>query len=673
MYNVMKKLNHIISLLVLALVGLSLTACSNDDLDTNQYVGDFSLQAFGPCPVLRGGTLYFYGTNLDQVTEIDLPGSGAITAIDVLEKGAHSKISITVPAEGGVEGLVTLKSATGKEITSVSPITFREDITITSVFIGEEGNLTGDVGDLVTIKGDYLNLMNGVTFAGGYTVTELESHDRYTITVRIPKEATSGKLTLTDLAETPVELQTDEAIIVNLPEPTQVALTLKAGGTITISGVGMDQIQSVILQGATIEEDAITLSEDGKSISFTLPEAAADGEITLVTYSGSKISAGTVTTVAPSNLAVVGLVKNGQKMTVTGKDLELVKSVAFEKAGAYEGELTIAAEKIEIAAVPDGAQDGDLTLTMLNGKSVTVAYTLVKPTVTSADPATITAGQEIVISGTDLDLVSSIVFPGDAEQTVEKADFAEQKEESIKVTVPAASVGADFKLVLINGTEVEAKGVLTINAASDPAISESPAGAVAGDEVTIVGKNFNNVANLYIGETKVTRYVSRSNTEITFKVPEAAVGDYKIIMEDFDGKTYEGPAFAIQPAEITLWEGSVSTGVWSTNAELLSDGGTELTNAGAKVGDVIRIYAIPDASTWQYKVIEGHWSDNDNPYAYSMSWDSSSFESVGDNVVMKFTLTETILSRALTVNWWGNVFIVQGENVTITKLTISSK
>lgn len=668
----MKKLNHIISLLVLVLIGLSLTACSNDELNTDQYVGDFSLKAFGPCPVLRGGTLYFYGTNLDQVTEIDLPGSGAITAIDVLEKGSHSKISINVPAEGGMEGIVTLKSSTGKEIQSVSPITFREDIIINEVYIGESGKLTGDVGDLVTIKGDYLNLMNGVTFTGGYTVTELETHDRYTITVRIPKEAASGKLTLTDLAETPTELQTEDAITINLPEITPVALSLKSGGTITISGKGMDQIQSAILQGATIEEDAITLSKDGKSISFTLPEAAADGEITLVTYSGSKISAGTITTVAPSSLAVVGQVKNGQKMTVSGKDLELVKSVAFEKAGAYEGEWTAAAEKIEIATVPDAAQDGDLTLTMQNGKSVTVAYTLVKPTVTGVDPSAITAGAEIVISGTDLDLVSSIVFPGDAEQTVEKADFAERKEESIKVTVPAASVGSDFKLVLINGAEVEAKGVLTINAASDPAISESPAGAVAGDEVTITGKNFNNIANLYIGETKVTRYVSRSNTEITFKVPEAAVGDYKIIMEDFDGKTYEGPAFAIMPAEITLWEGAVTTGVWATNATLLSDGGAELSDAGAKVGDVIRVYATPDAATWQFKIVEGHW-DKVATYATSMSWDSSSFESAGDNVVMKFTLTEAILNRALTVSWWGNVFIVQGENVTITKLTISSK
>ncbi len=660
----MKKLNHIISLLVLALVGLSLTACSNDDLDTNQYVGDFSLQAFGPCPVLRGGTLYFYGTNLDQVTEIDLPGSGAITAIDVLEKGAHSKISITVPAEGGVEGLVTLKSATGKEITSVSPITFREDITITSVFIGEEGNLTGDVGDLVTIKGDYLNLMNGVTFAGGYTVTELESHDRYTITVRIPKEATSGKLTLTDLAETPTELQTDEAIIINLPEPTPVALTLKAGETITITGVGMDQIQSVLLQGATIEESDITLSEDGKSISFKLPEAAADGEITLVTYSGSKISAGTVTSVVPSNLAVVGQVKNGQKMTISGKDLELVKSLSFANAGGYEGEFTVSANQVVIAKVPDAAQDGDLTLTMMNGKSVTVAYTLVKPTVSGVDPATITAGEEIVISGTNLDLVASIIFPGDTEQTVAKADFVDQQEEGIQLNVPAACAGSDFKLVLVNGTEVAAQGVLTINPATDPAISESPAGAIAGDEVTIKGKNFNNVANLYIGEVKVTRYVSRSNTEITFKVPEAEVGDYKIIMEDFDGKKYEGPAFAIKPAEITIWEGEADNmSSWNNIEGIGSDSGTELKAAGAQAGWIARFYGEFSDSWFELRVIEGHWGDTYATFG------------VGDvkDGCVQMELTQAILDKAFQQQWWGGTFIVSGQGFKLTKVTVASK
>ena len=674
----MKKINHIFSLLVIALAtGLSLAACSNEDLNTDQYGGDVSVGAFGPCPVLRGGTLYFYGSNLDQVNEIDLPGSPAITAIDVLESGGHSKISITVPAEGGTEGVITLKTTTGQELKTVSPITFREDIVIEKIYIGTEGNLTGSVGDILTIKGDYLNLMWGVTFTGGVTVTDLITHDRYTITVAIPKEAANGKITLTDTAETPTELQSEEAISINLPTVTKLsATTLKAGSTLTITGTDLNLIQSVQLQGSvTLSNEEFTVSNDGKSLSFALPEAAADGDITLITYSNTKVPAGAITTVAPSDLAVSGTVKNGLPMTITGKDLELVKGIEFANAGAYSGEVKIESSKIVIAQVPELAQDGNLTLTMQNGKQVTVAYTLVKPTVTSADPASIVAGGEVVVYGTNLDLVSAITFPGDAPQVVEAKDFIAQEEEGIQLNIPAAAYGSGMTLSLKNGAaDIAISGILTITAASDPAISEAPASALAGDEITIKGKNFNNVANIYIGTYKVNRYVSRSNTEMTFKVPaEAAVGDYKIIMEDFDGNRFEGPAFSVVPAETTLWEGSEATGGWANNIGVLSDAGPELVAAGAKVGDIIRMYVTPNADTWQFKVVEGHWSDNDNPYGYAMSWDSSSFETDGNSAILKFALTETILSRALTQQWWGNVFIVQGENVTLTKVTISAK
>jgi hypothetical protein len=660
---------------LLLVSGMTFTACSSEDeLDTNQYTGGVSLGAFGPCPVLRGGTLYFYGSNLDQVSAVILPGSDPITAINVLQGGLHSKISIVVPAEGGTEGAVILRTAAGQEIKSSTPLTFREDITIEEVYIGTPGNLTGDVGDVLTIKGDYLNLMWGVTFAGGHTVTELIEHDRYTISVQIPKEAASGKVTLTDLAEMPTELQSGEAITITLPTVSgQSATTLKAGGTMTITGDKLDQIQGIQLQGAALAEGEFTVSEDGTSLSFTLPDTAADGDITLVTYSGEKIVAGTVTTVTPGNLAVSGTVKNGLSMTITGSDLDLVSSVAFENAGAYSGAMTVEPAKIVIAKVPDTAQDGNLTLTMKNGKSVTVAYTLVKPTVTSADPAAFVAGTEIVIYGSHLDLVSAITFPGDVPQTVEAKDFAAQEAEGIQLTTPAASYGTGMTLTLKNGTTVSVSGIVTITAATQPAISEAPSGALPGDEITITGKNFNNVQNIYIGTYKVTRYTSKSNTSMTFKVPEAPVGSYKIVMEDYDGNKYDGPAFEILAAETTLWEGSESTGSWANNIGVLSDAGAELVAAGAKVGDIVRFYVTLDAASWQFKIIEGHWSDNDNPYGYAMAWDSSSFETDGNYVVLKFALTETILQRALTQQWWGNVFILQGEGVTLKRVTISAK
>ena len=123
--------------------------------------------------------------------------------------------------------------------------------------------------------------------------------------------------------------------------------------------------------------------------------------------------------------------------------------------------------------------------------------------------------------------------------------------------------------------------------------------------------------------------------------------------------------------ETTLWEGSESTGNWDNNIGVLSDGGAELSAVGAKAGDVINFYGTPDDNNWQFRVIEGHWGDVDEFYGNATSSDSQSFEIDGNSVVLKIVLTEEILSKALTQQSWGNAFIVQGENVTLTKVTIS--
>ncbi len=77
-----------------------------------------------------------YGTNLDQIESINLPGADPITAYEILQSGKQSKISIQVPAEKCEPGQIVLKTKKGGEITSVSPITYREDIEITKFFVG---------------------------------------------------------------------------------------------------------------------------------------------------------------------------------------------------------------------------------------------------------------------------------------------------------------------------------------------------------------------------------------------------------------------------------------------------------------------------------------------------------------------------------------------------------
>lgn len=552
----MKKISNIFAMLVVALVGLSLTACSDgDDLSTDQYGNDISLQSFGPCPVLRGGTLYFYGTNLDQIESINLPGADPITAYEILQSGYNSKISIQVPAEKCEPGQIVLKTKKGGEITSVSPITYREDIEITKFFVGSEGSMVGNVGDVVTIKGDYLNLMHGVIFAGSDTIKEAEfvGHDRYTIQVKIPAEARTGVITLTDTIKDGTSLETKEELTINTPEATPIKdRNIKAGEVLSIKGASFDQIVSVKFEGATVDA-ADFESQSAVEITVKVPAKATDGTFYVVTKSGIEVPVGNIITVVPTQLvATPNPVKNGAEITITGKDMDLITGIAFPKAATSQ------LNKVETtkvtATVPEDAQEGNITLSLANGKTVTVAYTLVKPTIASCTPAAITAGDQTIIKGTDLDLVKSITFPGDVEQTVEK--FVAQNANAIAVTVPAACAGTGFKLNLKNGTTIELKDALSIKAATDPAIaSVTPGEAIAGSTITITGKNFQNIQDLYIGSYKVNRYTSRTNTEIVCQVPaNAEVGTYKIVMEDQDGNKIEGPEFMVVPAEKDIAE-----------------------------------------------------------------------------------------------------------------------
>lgn len=336
----MKKISNIFAMLVVALVGLSLTACSDgDDLSTDQYGNEISLQSFGPCPVLRGGTLYLYGTNLDQIESVNLPGADPITAYETLQSGYNSKISIQVPAEKCEPGQIVLKTKKGGEITSVSPITYREDIEITKFFVGSEGTMVGNVGDVVTIKGDYLNLMHGVIFAGSDTIKEAEfvGHDRYTIQVKIPAEARTGVITLTDTIKDGTSLETKEELTINTPEATPIKdRNIKAGEILSIKGTSLDQIVSVKFEGATVNA-ADFKSQSVAEITVAVPAKATDGTFYVVTKSGIEVPVGNIITVVPTQLvATPNPVKNGAELTITGKDMDLITGIAFPNAAASQ-------------------------------------------------------------------------------------------------------------------------------------------------------------------------------------------------------------------------------------------------------------------------------------------------------------------------------------------------
>lgn len=646
------------------------TSCDRDDLNTDQYGNQISLLSYGPNPVVRGGVLTFKGSNLDQITEIDLPGADPITSINIVTSGTKSEINIEVPAEKCETGIITLKTAKNGEIQTLTPITYIEDLKFTGFYIGEDKeNKVGKVGDILTIEGDYLNNITSVIFNNGTTVDaeDFTAHTRYLISLAIPAEANNGRFQISDGDN---YMYSEGEITINGPEidpENAIAKTLiKAGEIETLKGTALDLIASIELNGATIEAKDFK-SQSATEITFELPATATDGEVKAIAKNGTSISFGKIETVVPTNLvATPSPIKNGAELTITGKDMDLITGIAFPNAA--KSELSkVEADKVT-TIVPEDAQEGNITLSLANGKTVTVAYTLVKPTVTACNPAAITAGERTIIKGTNLDLVQSVTFPGDVEQTV--TDF-KGTANAIAVTVPTACAGSGFKLNLKNGTTVNIDGQLSIKAATDPAIaSVTPGEAIAGSKITITGKNFQNIQNLYIGSYKVNRYTSRTNTEIVCQVPaNAEVGTYKIMMEDPDGNKIEGPEFKVVPAEkdiATITTNMDNSAIKYPYNFTWDDSGrfrimkTDLIKMGVKVGSKMLFYKEAGA-TGQVQINNANWGGIDTPADWN--GDQSCLVKVFDAAMMEAV-------NSISDGWSDTAFILQGDLKNVTKIAI---
>ena len=668
----MKRQNKKIFWFVLMLIcsTFMFTSCDRDDLNTDQYGNQISLLSYGPNPVVRGGVLTFKGSNLDQITEIDLPGADPITSINIVTSGTKSEINIEVPAEKCETGIITLKTAKNGEIQTLTPITYIEDLKFTGFYIGEDKeNKVGKVGDILTIEGDYLNNITSVIFNNGTTVDaeDFTAHTRYQISLAIPAEANNGRFQISDGDN---YMYSEGEITINGPEidpENAIAKTLiKAGEIETLKGTALDLIASIELNGATIEAKDFK-SQSATEITFELPATATDGEVKAIAKNGTSISFGKIETVVPTNLvATPSPIKNGAELTITGKDMDLITGIAFPNA--KESKLNKVETTKVTSTVPEDAQEGDITLSLANGKTVTVAYTLVKPTVTACTPATITAGERTIIKGTDLDLVKSVTFPGDVEQTV--TDF-KGTANAIAVTVPTACAGSGFKLNLKNGTTVNIDGQLSIKAATDPAIaSVTPGEAIAGSKITITGKNFQNIQNLYIGSYKVNRYTSRTNTEIVCQVPaNAEVGTYKIMMEDPDGNKIEGPEFKVVPAEkdiATITTNMDNSAIKYPYNFTWDDTGrfrimkADLIKLGVKVGSKMLFYKEAGA-TGQVQINNANWGGIDTPADWN--GDQSCLVKVFDAAMMEAV-------NSISDGWSDTAFILQGDLKNVTKIAI---
>ena len=651
------KTNRILTLCLAGLLltgsGISFTSCQGDDVDTNQFTGGISLNVFGPCPVARGGELRFIGSGMNQVTAISIPGCADITDIQVI---SDREIRVTVPQEAE-EGYVILKTPAG-DIQTETKITYTEPISLESF---SPTNVLP--GETITITGDYLNLMQKVIFADEVEVdyTDFIEHTRQRITLTVPEEAQSGLIILSDTAEIPNQIYSEEELTVILPSVNNVSQldNAKPGNTVEIQGQHLNLVKQVRTSNGSEAEFVVTNDE---ILRFEIPADATDGEMVMVPASGVEVLAANLTMAVPTELSAnpaTGL-REGDVITITGTNLDVVTNVTFpgmteatELASQSATELTV--------AMPAAAQSGDLMLNTAAGKSVVVAITTAKPENVTYAASSVGGGENLIINGQNLDLVASVTFTGGA--SVGDSTFVAQSATQITLAVPTAGAETGVvTLVMGNGESVEAPEV-TITSPNCAYLPSVPESFVQGTSVVLDIINGSHLTNVTINDAQSQFWFDETANTLSIKIPADLSGICTLkLISDNGEMEYEINIVAL---ETTIWEGSFTL---SWNAlEDLSWGKYDFSTVKAGQKLIVYFTELADQTYWQIRIAKG------NGWAALADWSTS----IGGGDILDLEAGATSYSYTLTENDVNELvneggLILTGTNITITRVALSN-
>lgn len=693
---IMNKIFKIASFMLLTLTLTGLQSCNNDDYCTYQYdAGIVRLNAYGPNPVIRGGQLRFVGSNLDRITKVEIPGVSPITNIEVVKKGTESEIRVTVPKDGPEIGFVTLTDNTDAKYTTKTKLEYTENIEFEKF-----APATAMPGEEITISGDYLNNVHMVEFAENVYVSEDEftKHDRYEIKVVVPEAARTGKISLYDKDITKQEdsnadvsyniIKSEDALIVGTPVVGKISttrsgsvdalgtVTAKMNETITVSGDYLNLVSSFKFgekgDGNEVFVEDYSLSEDSKTISFTLPATAPDGDFSIVCTSGVLVPVGKVVTIIPTEcVASPAPVKAGETLTISGKDLDVVSAVSMLNISNEPVEATFKYEneKIVISPVPEKAVEGNLTLHMANGNNVAVPFTLVKPAVTSYSTNSVSAGGALSINGTNLDLVKKVTFNG-SENPVEVT--AENNGTVINLTVPMDSQTGAPTLTLVNGTTVECPSISIVEAVFCYA-TELPgedAENKAGETLTIKAKNIDKLTSIEINGEKCQYVVSKD--QIIIGIPEnaSAQSTMKLISSNGD-ISYNIAVIPNTERTTVIWNKGPVMLTWDAQGQIyISDSFFK----DIAEGTILHLYITQTENWGQIQLNNGSWSQI--PTAEwtnngAMGYITTSNINDASATCVDITLTKEVLDNIRANAAYGNALIFQGQDIILNKVTMT--
>ena len=447
-------------------------------------------------------------------------------------------------------------------------------------------------------------------------------------------------------------------------------MPITRGATMRVTGTKLNNVKEVLfpegnqkLTPATTYIKGDFSLQGSEEMTVTIPDQCVPGKLRLLTQSGDTVKSASFITFAEDikgSSISPNPVLPGDIVTIKGEYVWNIGQVVFFDHVVVNAEDFMLNTRNEIQVqVPMEAKTGEVAYNDGSDGAENIAIANLEvdaPEAASVSNANPEFGDEITITGKNLDLVSKIDFP-----SVENVAFtAAEDGKTIKVKVPANTVSGNIVMTSAAGLTTSVDITVPLATVS----STSPVKDVkAGQTITIKGDKLDRIVEIQlpaIDEPLVKGDFAQSATEISFVVPEG-MGDGKITLIQHENYSVESDKISMysEAPEYSIWTGNFTIGNWDGGMQELAWGGFDWSTV--KPGQVLTVYLTPDMSAgWsQIRVGNGSWAAlPGTPDTTPLTAEDSKFS---------VTLTQAMIDELVA----NGGLVVCGAYFTIKKITLS--
>lgn len=322
-------------------------------------------------------------------------------------------------------------------------------------------------GDTLRFIGVNLDKIASIKFTGTNATVDkanFKTQASDLIKLIVPASAEKGFVTLLTTGGDTIKTKTQLNLNV-LSSVTSFTAQARPGANITITGNYLNWIDKITFNRDKVVSNFVSQSQT--QIVVKIPDDAQTGP--LVFHYGGTDSADFQTTdtlkvtLPLSTSFSPNPVKHGTNLTITGTDLDLVKKVYFNSVPAAVTNFVSQSATQLVVQVPAGTTKGKVKLEAASEVQTTSGSDLdvVLPSITNMSPNPVAPDADLTITGTNLDVVSSVAFVG---VPTAVNSFVSQSATQLVVKVPASgAVTGKLTLNVKNST-------LSVKSSNDLAI-----------------------------------------------------------------------------------------------------------------------------------------------------------------------------------------------------------